>query len=113
MSGLTFSGPASKSLNGGADVSLANDAHWAEGLMSVLPGTATSQEVAMDPTLTLGTRKFFTEMDYAGLQDIGWELSAIPEPEHAAMLAALAMLAFAHWRRRNAERARETLVVSE
>jgi hypothetical protein len=42
--------------------------HWAEGV------TSGGQEAAMDPTLKLGTRKNFTPLDFAGLDDIGWEL---------------------------------------
>ena len=33
-----------------------------------------SQEAAMDPTLSAGTRKYFTELDWAGLADVGWEV---------------------------------------
>ena len=40
--------------------------HWAEG---VVEG---GQEVSMDPTLESGTRKSFTELDFAGLADVGW-----------------------------------------
>ena len=58
-------------LNGGKD-------HWAEGTMSIANGVA--QEAAMDPTIAAGQRKYFTTLDYAGLQDIGWQISAVPEP---------------------------------
>lgn len=58
--------------------------HWIEGLDSIIYGTTTPQETAMDPSVTLGTRKLFTELDVASLSDIGW--SIIPEPSAAALL---------------------------
>jgi hypothetical protein len=65
-----FAGPASVAeydgsgnvpLNGGRD-------HWAEGT------TDGGDEAAMDPTVTVGTRKVMTALDFAGLNDIGWEV---------------------------------------
>jgi hypothetical protein len=50
------------------------DGHWAEGF------SFGGQETAMDPTLTVGTRKQFTDMDFAGLRDLGWQVNAVPEP---------------------------------
>jgi hypothetical protein len=41
-------------------------------------GTSAPQETAMDPTLTQGTRKFFTALDAAAMQDIGWTVIALP-----------------------------------
>ena len=61
----------------------ADPAHWAQGTTSTVnrvgepPGF--SQETALDPNITVGTRKLLTELDYAGLGDVGWEV-AIPEP---------------------------------
>jgi len=54
--------------------------HWAKNTSSVIYGTAMSQEAAMDPDLTVGTRKFFTALDVAALRDVGWEITAVPEP---------------------------------
>ena len=34
----------------------------------------------MDPTLTSGRRKVFTDLDLAALKDVGWEVSAAPVP---------------------------------
>jgi Ca2+-binding RTX toxin-like protein len=45
-------------------------AHWMEGI------TDDNEEVAMDPTLLVGTRKQLTELDFAALEDIGWEVTA-------------------------------------
>jgi hypothetical protein len=67
ISGTTFNGPAvvyergsAAPLNGGKD-------HFQSSL------TDNGQEVAMDPELTQGTKKNLTGLDYAALDDIGWE----------------------------------------
>ncbi len=53
--------------------------HWAEGTQSYVNGV--SQEAAMDPTINsvnnLGQRKVFTDLDYAGLADVGWQTEAV------------------------------------
>jgi hypothetical protein len=70
-----FSGAAAIAEYGSA-VPLAPDkAHWLEGTPSTVFGTATSQEAAMDPTVTTGTRKRLTDLDAAALADIGWTVS--------------------------------------
>jgi len=74
---LTFNGAAASSLWGGP-VPLENSGHWQEGLMGLVAGS--SQEAAMDPTLTTGTRKLFTDIDRAGLDDIGWDVAPVPLP---------------------------------
>ena len=81
-----FTGPASVSQNAGLPVPLHDDlAHWAEGTQGRLLGALVTQEASMDPTLTQGTRKYLTELDYAGLADVGWLV--IPEPSAALLLA--------------------------
>jgi hypothetical protein len=47
------------------------DSHWVEGTDSFIDGDP--QEALMDPTLVTGRRKLVTALDYAGLQDFGWE----------------------------------------
>jgi hypothetical protein len=84
----TFAGPASISLNGGVPVPLdAGLAHWQEGTTGdvLSPFFINDQEASMDPSLTDGTRKYFTELDFAGLDDVGWQV--IPEPAAAVLLA--------------------------
>lgn len=46
-----------------------DDSHWAEGTIDG------GREVAMDPSILLGTRKLFTNLDWAALDDIGWTLT--------------------------------------
>ncbi len=47
-----------------------DDSHWADGV------TDGGQETAMDPAILLGTRKLFTNLDWAALDDIGWTLTS-------------------------------------
>jgi hypothetical protein len=74
-------------------------AHVAPGVFSTtLDGEP--QEALMDPTLTTGTRKFLTVLDLAMLADIGYSVSAVPEPASWSVLTALGMLVVAGCRRR-------------
>lgn len=59
----------------GSNVPLSGSSHWAEGLTSIAIDRTPNQEVALDPSLTIGSRKLLTELDYSGLKDIGWEVS--------------------------------------
>jgi hypothetical protein len=64
-----FTGAASAAENGGDLVPVSPDGgHFASGTFSG------GQEVAMSPTLTTGTRKLFTPLDFAGLDDLGWDV---------------------------------------
>jgi hypothetical protein len=98
-SGSNFIGPNATNVFGGPvplDGVGAAAGHWAPGTSSFVG--ATPQEAAMDPTLTSGTRKLFTTLDYAGMADIGWQ-TAVPEP---AGLAVLGLAAAGALRRRRA-----------
>jgi hypothetical protein len=79
ISGSNFVGANAMS-NYGGPVPLAppSGSHWAASTSSVVYGTATAQETAMDPDLLNGTRKRFTELDAAALKDIGWEVIPLP-----------------------------------
>lgn len=71
-----YTGSAVTTANGGTSPGVYlpdGGAHFAEGTMGTVDGTP--QEVAMDPTITTGTQKKFTNIDVAALQDIGWEVS--------------------------------------
>ena len=59
--------------------------HWDFGIQSTVINSGTSndgmmQETSLDPNLIVGTRKFMTELDYAGLEDIGWEVNTASVP---------------------------------
>lgn len=93
VSGGFFLGPTT------GPVALTGDGHWASGTLSLFEGTL--QEAAMDPDLTQGTRKYFTDLDFAALDDIGWQVATVPEPEtYAMMLAGLGLVGWMAGRRR-------------
>lgn len=65
--------------------------------------TAGTQEVAMDPSITVGTRKVLTDVDQAFLQDMGYATTAIPEPSTLGLCSAAALtLAITRRHRRKA-----------
>ena len=99
ISGGSFDGAASSSLFGGP-VPLADAGHWQEALTSTIDG-AGSQEVQMDPNVANGQRKHFTDLDLAGLSDIGWEISAVPLPA-AVYLFGAGLVALVGFGRRGA-----------
>jgi hypothetical protein len=67
VSGSNFVGAKASAANGGPVPLTGDRAHFKEGLKSH------KIEVALDPSLTTGTRKFFSNVDYAALLDIGWK----------------------------------------
>lgn len=100
--GVSFSGNASDALYGGL-VPMANSGHWQQGLTSTVNGV--SQEVAMDTSITAGTRKHFTELDFAALKDTGWQIApaaAVPVPAAVWLLASGLAGLFGFARRRMA-----------
>lgn len=96
--GTSFTGANAMAVHGGA-VPLDGDwAHWLDGTQSLVNGVV--QEAAMTPTITLGTRKDFTDLDYAAMKDIGWQVAAVPEADTWTMLlAGLGLVGFVAWRR--------------
>ena len=96
VSGGQFFGPAVQAVAGGP-VALAGDEHFADGTLGAVMGIG--QEAAMDPNLTTGTRKYFTDLDWAALEDIGWEVAPVPVPA-ALWLLAGPLFGLTVWRRR-------------
>ena len=78
ISGGQFNGPNAGAVHAGP-VPLAGDGHWASDVLSPING-AGAFETAMDPAITNGARKPFTDLDWGALQDIGWQVTPIPEP---------------------------------
>ncbi|HEX5242914.1 MAG TPA: pre-peptidase C-terminal domain-containing protein, partial [Tepidisphaeraceae bacterium] len=69
----TFTGPHAELANAGKPVLLSSDsAHWADGSKSAV-GSAW-QACMMDPYLPAGQRRTLTQLDFAGLEDVGWQL---------------------------------------
>jgi hypothetical protein len=76
--GSLFIGPEAVAAHDNAPVPLADSGHWADDLTSTFAGWP--QEAAMTRFLTTGTRKHMTDLDWAALADIGWELAPPPIP---------------------------------
>lgn len=76
ISGNQFTGANARAANGGTNplISLNNPGHWAQGIKS--NGAA----VSMQPYVSAGTRVAFSELDFASLADLGWEVSAVSAP---------------------------------
>ncbi len=66
-----FTGSGSVELYGSAVPLQTGGGHWISGTPSVYGPQA--QETAMDPEIFIGSRKHFTDLDFAGLFDIGWQ----------------------------------------
>ncbi|MCA6588399.1 MAG: hypothetical protein IM516_04145 [Pseudanabaena sp. M158S2SP1A06QC] len=105
ISSGSFTGTNSVALYGSNIPLSSGNSHWADGTMSTLPVTNTTQETSMDPTLTQGTRKLLTKLDYAGFKDIGWEvpdnLTSIPfefKPDMAIAMLATCVVGNKIWR---------------
>jgi hypothetical protein len=78
-SGTQFTGAKSRADNNGVNVNLYHlevpSSHWQVGVQSSVGGVGPNQEAAMSPTIPVGSRKRFTLLDFAGLDDIGWDIA--------------------------------------
>ncbi|MCX7428683.1 MAG: matrixin family metalloprotease [Planctomycetia bacterium] len=75
--GNQFTGVASVAEYGG-NVPLTTDgAHWADGTTSTVYVDGPSRATAMGPYITTGTRKMFTALDVAGMDDVGWTINPV------------------------------------
>lgn len=73
-SGGVFLGDEAYQANGGAYPTVTGG-HWTSNLRSPVFGVGgTPEETVMDPELQTGSRALWTELDAAGLADIGWEV---------------------------------------
>jgi hypothetical protein len=74
-SGTNFTGAKSKALNGNVNVPLSADlGHFATGLTSTVTGIGT-QALVMSPSIGAGQRRLLTLLDWAGFDDLGWDLA--------------------------------------
>lgn len=101
--GQEFHGTYSMTIHG-APVPVGEDgSHWADDTTSLIPDTKIRQQAAMTSSLLQGSRKYFTELDFAALKDLGWELVIIPEPTSISLLV-MAFLGCAVFFRRTQRR---------
>ncbi len=84
ISGGNFTGSASTALYGGpVPIEPGNIGHWKNGTQYK------GGPLTMDPSVDSGRRTQFTDLDFAGLQDVGWQIGnavaqPVPEPGKAA-----------------------------
>ncbi|UYV12285.1 MAG: hypothetical protein NCW75_13420 [Phycisphaera sp.] len=76
-----FMGAAAMAVSSDTQLDTDDLAHWREGLASA------GQETAMDPTFSRGTRKLLTPLDFAALEDIGWEVNVMRWPGRGASIS--------------------------
>lgn len=93
-----FNGTYATALFGSNPGLASGNGHWAIDTESKVFGTETVQEAAMDPNITSNSRKYITELDVAGLRDIGY--SAVPEPSTAVLIFGVSVLTFSMLSRR-------------
>jgi hypothetical protein len=77
VNGGVFTGPTAAAVYGSAPPLAADGAHWAQGTLS------NGAPVSLQPRAAWGQRIPFSDLDYAALQDIGWQvtgLSGSPSP---------------------------------
>jgi hypothetical protein len=75
VAGGTFLGPKSIVLVGSPPTLSPDLSHWVNSTNSTVGTGGPAQETTMDPSLTTGTRKRFTLLDWAGMDDLGWDLA--------------------------------------
>jgi len=78
-----FTGPTAVALHGG-NIALTGDLHFAAATSGTVYGGAASQTALMTASLPNGTRREFTGIDVAALDDIGYDV--VPEPSSALLL---------------------------
>jgi hypothetical protein len=94
-----FTGSHAEALNGGEPVPLSPDlGHWAQSSESDVLDTNTGQQPVMTPSILTGTRKLVTDLDAAGLEDIGWQV--VPEPAVWPWAVGAGALGLGIWRRK-------------
>lgn len=80
-----FTGTKSSQIYGGPVPLDQNGSHWAEGTQGFYNGLL--QETIMDPSTPFGQRQLITDLDYAGFEDMGWEVKPVPLNGSLAYLA--------------------------
>lgn len=88
ISASTFTGTEASALYGSAVPTFEGD-HYANSVTSDIFGSSNSQTAALVANLPPNETRFFTEIDVAALDDIGWDVvsAPIPEPSSITLLA--------------------------
>lgn len=95
ISGSNFVGANAVATYGGP-VPLADSGHVDTSILSSFMGAL--QEPSLTPSIASGQRKYLTDLDWALLADVGWQVTAVPEAQTWAMM--LAGLGLLGWRMR-------------
>ncbi len=80
ISNNQFGGTAAVAEYGSPVPTTADGGHWASGTTSTVFAVGDSQDALMTPTVAWGNRKYLTDIDAAGLDDIGWDINYPPPP---------------------------------
>jgi hypothetical protein len=79
ISGGTFNGPKTKAANNNRGVPVSSDnKHFKDG------ASFEGLELAMDPVIEDGTRKFFSKIEFSAMDDFGWTISGRDESIYEA-----------------------------
>jgi len=102
---MLFNGENAVAQNGGLAVALDDDSYRFLGASVSSTVGGLSQTALMTMTLSAGERRQVTDLDWAVLSDIGWQVAAVPEPaEYAMFLAGLGVLTVVSRRRKGGRR---------
>jgi hypothetical protein len=101
VSGTNWTGSNVISLLGtGTNVIDSSGSHIASGLMSARLSDGVMQQSVMSPSILLGTRKTLTALDRAFLQDLNFNVAAVPEPGSMILIATAGAIVTVYRRRK-------------
>jgi len=94
-----FTGAVAAAEYGGAVPLDDGASHWADGVTSRVWADGSPQEAAMTPSLEPEARMVMTDLDVAGLDDLGWDIHLLPGDANrdGVVDAADAAILAAHW----------------